>query len=144
MTSTNPHRRLSIRGLVAIHEELLTRYGGHSREVDMVKLELSLARAVKFAVDGKRDAGARLAAGYALALLKNRPFAEGNERVALAALVVQLEMYDLPWKCGEVEETAMIKALAAGELKEAQWEAWVVNHVKKEIDAPKGFGSKTK
>ena len=138
MTSVKPQRRLSTRGLIAIHKELLTRDGGHSRAVDMAMLELSLQRAVKFSVDGKRDAWARLAAGYAWALLKNRPFAEGNERVALAALVVSLEMYPLPWNCGEVEETAMIRAAAAGEMKEKQWEEWVVDHVKKEIPAPKG------
>ena len=74
----------------------------------MAKLDVALLRAVKFAADGKRDVWARLAAGYAWALLKNRPFAEGNERVALAAMVVCLEMYGLPWKCGEVEETAML------------------------------------
>jgi death-on-curing protein len=138
MTSTKPYRRLSMRGLIAIHEELLTRYGGHSREVEMAMLELSLARAVKFAVDGKRDVWARLAAGYAWALLKNRPFAEGNERMALAAMVVLLEMYGLPWKCGEVEETATVRRAAAGEMKESEWNEWVVEHVKKEIEAPKG------
>ena len=109
MTSVKPRRWLSMRGVIAIHKELLTRYGGHSREVDEGKLDVSLLRAVKFADDGKRDVRARLAAGYAWALLKNRPFAEGNERVALAAMVMVLEMNGLPWKCGEVEETAMMQ-----------------------------------
>jgi death-on-curing protein len=132
------------RGLIAIHKELLTRYGGHSRAVDEVKLELALVRAAKFAVDGKRDVWARLAAGYAWALLKIRPFAEGNERVALAAMVVVLDMYGLPWKCGEAEETASLLHMADGHMKEKEWEEWVVDHVKKEIPAPQGFGRKKK
>jgi len=86
---------------------------------------------VRFAADGKRDLRTRLAAGYAWALLKSRPFAEGNERVALAAMVVCLEMSRLGWKCGEVEETAMLLRASAGKLKEAEWEAWVVEKVGK-------------
>ena len=135
-------RRLTIRGLQAIHSEFIARYGGDSREVDMAMLELSIRRAESVVEGPHWKSRVRLGAGYAWALLKNRPFAEGNERVALAAMVVLLEMYSLPWKCGEVEETAMIRALAAGELKEKQWEVWVVDQVKKEIPAPKGYGRK--
>lgn len=142
MTSTKPYRRLSMRGLLAIHKEVLARYGGHSREVDMAKLELALVRADRFAVDRKRDQWARLGAGYAWALLKNRPFVEGNERVALAALVVLLDLYGQPWKCGEVEETVMIQRATAGHMTEKEWEEWVVGHVKKEIEAPKGHRRK--
>src|SRR5271157_3537210 len=135
--------QLDMRGLIAIHQELQARYGGQasfsasisfsalhgSREVDMVRLELALLRALKFAADGKRDMRARLATGYAWALLRSRPFAEGNERVALAAMVVCLEMSRLGWKCGEVEETAMVLRAAAGHMKEKEWEAWVVGNV---------------
>ena len=56
-------------------------------------------------------------------------FAEGNERFALAAMVVCLEMSRLGWKCGEVEETAMVLRAAAGHMKEKEWEAWVVGNV---------------
>ncbi len=131
MPKITPTNRLSTRGLIAIHGELLARYGGHSRKVDTSKLEIALSRAEKSAADGKRDMRARLAAGYAWALLKSRPFAEGNERVALAAMVVYLEMSRLGWKCGEVEETAMLLRAAAGKMKEAEWEAWVVGKVGK-------------
>ena len=123
--------QLDMRGVLAIHQELQARYGGHSREVDMAKLEVALLRAVKFAADGKKDMRARVAAGYAWALLKGRPFAEGNERVALAAMMVSLEMSRLGWKCGEVEETAMVLRAAAGHMKEKEWEAWVVGKVGK-------------
>ena len=122
---------LSTRGLVAIHQQLEARYGGHSRKFDMAKLETALSRAEKSAANGKRDLHARLAAGYAWALLKNRPFAEGNEPTALAAMVTYLEMNRHTWNCGEVEETAMLLRASAGKLKEAEWEAWVVEKVGK-------------
>ena len=54
--------------------------------------------------------------------------------MALAAMVVCLEMSRLGWKCGEVEETAMVLRAAAGKLKEGEWEAWVIRNVgKKEL-----------
>jgi death-on-curing protein len=118
-----------MRGLIEIHKQLLARYGGHSREVDMPKLELALTRTLSFADDGMKYKYARIAAGYAWALLFNRPFVEGNERVALAALVTFLEMYELQWKCGEVEETAMVLELAAGTIKEEDWTGWVMQKV---------------
>ncbi len=74
---------------------------------------------------------ARLAAGYAWALLKNRPFAEGNTRLALATMVTYLEMNRLTWKCSEVEETAKVLRATAGKMKEGEWEAWVVGNVGK-------------
>jgi death-on-curing protein len=88
-------------------------------------------RAVKFACDGKRTMRSRLGAGYAWALLNMRPFAEGNESVALAAMVTYLEMNGFTWNCGEVEETAMVLRAAAKEMKESEWEAWVLRNVGK-------------
>ena len=76
-------------------------------------------------------AAARLAAGYGWRILKNRPFAEGNKRMALAAMVTYLEMNGLTWNCGEVEETAMVLRAAAKEMKEDEWEAWVVRNVER-------------
>jgi prophage maintenance system killer protein len=133
MTSVKPRRRLDMRGLIAIHQELVTRYGGQarsrSREVESAMLELSLTRAVTFGGDGKQHTYARIAAGYAWALLLNRPFAEGNEQVALAAMVTYLEMNGLSWKCSEAEETAMVLRAAAKEIKEDAWKEWVIRNV---------------
>jgi death-on-curing protein len=122
---------LSMRGVVAIHQELQARYGRGSLEADMAQLDLALMRAVKFACDGKRTMRSRLGAGYAWALLTMRPFAEGNESVALAAMVTYLEMNRLTWNCGEVEETAMVLRVSAKDMKEDEWEAWVVRNVGK-------------
>ena len=129
MPEIKPMEPLSMRGVVAIHQELQARYGWGSLEVDMAQLDLALMRAVKFACDGKRTMRSRLAAGYAWALLTMRPFVEGNEPVALAAMVTYLEMNRLTWKCGEVEETAMVLRAAAKGMKEDEWEAWVIRNV---------------
>jgi death-on-curing protein len=118
-----------MRGLVAIHQELLARYGGGSREVDWAKLELSIARSELVVRERHWRSRARLAAGYGWRILTNRPFAEGNKRMALAAMVTYLEMNGFTWKCGEVEETVMVLRAAAKGMQEDEWEAWVVRNV---------------
>ena len=124
-------RRLDIRGLLAIHAELMARYGGGPRQVDMAMLELSIARSESVVRERHWRGRAKLAAGYGWRVLVNRPFAVGNKRTALAAMVTYLEMNGLTWKCGEVEETVMVQRAAAGHMKEDQWEAWVVRNVGK-------------
>ncbi len=124
-------KRLDVRGLTAIHGELMARYGGGSREVDEGKLDLSIVRSELVVRDPHWKRRARLAAGYGWRILFNRPFAEGNERMALAAMVTYLEMNGFTWNCGEVEETAIVQRAAAKEIKEDEWEAWVVRNVGK-------------
>lgn len=123
-------RRLDMRGLIVIHEELMARYGGHSRKVDLAMLELSIMRSEPAVRGPAWKSRARLAAGYGWRVLKNRPFAEGNKRMALAAMVTCLEMNGLRWKGGEVEETAVVLQAAAGHMKEDEWEAWVIGNVR--------------
>jgi death on curing protein len=132
-------RRLDMRGLIAIHQELLARYGGgasfspssRSGEVELPMLELSIARSELVARERHWRSRARLAAGYGWRILTNRPFAVGNKRIALAAMVTYLEMNGLTWKCGEAEETAMLLRAVAKYIKEDEWEAWVLRNVGK-------------
>ena len=51
--------------------------------------------------------------------------------MALAAMVTYLEMNGFTWKCGEVEETAMVLRSAANGMTEDEWDAWVVRKVGK-------------
>jgi len=69
-------RRLDIRGLTTIHGELLARYGGNSRDVDLAKLELSIVRSELVVRGPHWKSRARLAAGYGWRLLVNRAFAD--------------------------------------------------------------------
>jgi death-on-curing protein len=129
-------RRLDIRGLIAIHGELLARYGSKlnsekSKDVDLAMLELSIARSELVLRERHWRSRARLAAGYGWRVLVNRPFAVGNKRMALAAMVTYLEMNGFTWKCSEVEETVMVLRAAAKYMTEDEWEAWVVGNVGK-------------
>ena len=108
--SSRGRKQLSIAGVLAIHKQLLGRYGGRSSEVDMAKLELAMELAPH---------GRRRASQYAWRILKGRPFAAGNSRMALAALVTFLEMNGSPWYSSEVEETVMVEEAGAGRISEA-------------------------
>lgn len=123
---------LSMAGLLAIHKHLLGRYGGRSSEVDMAKLELAIVRAEVMVRDPHWNRRARRAAQYGWRILKDRPFREGNSRMALAALVTFLEMNRFPWHSSEVEETVMVEEAAAGRITEAEWEAWVLGKMGKQ------------
>ena len=46
-------------------------------------------------------------------------------------MVTYLEMNRLTWECIDVKEAAMVLRAAAGHLKEAEWEAWVLGNVGK-------------
>lgn len=123
---------LSIAGVLAIHKDLLRRYGGGSSEVDLAKLELAITRAELMVRDPQWKRRSQRASQYAWRILKGRPFAEGNSRMALAVLVAFLEMNGFPWHGSEVEETVMVEEAAAGRITEAEWEAWVLSKTGKQ------------
>jgi death on curing protein len=124
-------RTLDMRGLTAIHRELTARYGGSFKEPEEARLQMVLVRSETMVRDPHWKRRARLAAEYGWRILTIRPFAEGNERMALAAMVTYLEMNGFTWNCGEVEETAMVLRAAAKEMKQDEWEAWVIRNVGK-------------
>lgn len=73
-----------------------------------------------------------LAAAYAWGILRNHPFVDGNKRVALAAMVVFLDLNGWELMCSEAEETAMFLKAAAGEMSEQKWNDWVKRSAKKQ------------
>lgn len=130
--STPGLKLLSMAGVLAIHKDLVRRYGGRSNDVDMAKLELAIVASELMVRDPHYKRRARLAAQYAWRILNGRPFAEGNTRTALAALVTFLEMNHFPWHASEVEETVMVQEAAAGHIEETEWEAWVLSKMGKQ------------
>ena len=56
---------------------------------------------------------------------------DGNKRIALAAMVVFLDLNGWELTCTQAEETAMILRAAAGEIGERAWNAWVGRSARK-------------
>ncbi len=67
----------------------------------------------------------RLAASYGFGFARNHCFPDGNKRIALAAIGVFLADNDFEFIADEVETVVTIRAVAAGELSEAELAAWI-------------------
>jgi death-on-curing protein len=118
-------RWLTAPAIIAIHEELIARYGGLPGMRASGLLESAIARPKNLATYKRKTTIPELAAAYAWGLLRNHPFTDGNKRVALAAMVVFLELNGWELQCGEAEETATILKAAASEISERAWTDWV-------------------
>ena len=110
--------------LRSVHGRLIERYGGLPGLRDPGALESAIARPANLEACGGADSAGALAAALPWAILRNHPFADGNKRAALAALVMFADLNGLQLLCTEVEETAMVLRAAASEITE-EWVVWV-------------------
>jgi len=110
--------------ILAVHNRQLAEHGGAAGVRDEGLLESALARAQNLFAYGESDAAA-LAAAYAFGIAKNHPFVDGNKRTAYVAceLFLAANGYDL--SASDEECLAMMLGLAAGEVDEAEFAAWL-------------------
>lgn len=66
-----------------------------------------------------------LAAAYAFGLAKNHPFVDGNKRIAFIAMVTFLRRNGIAFRPDQAQSTAIILAVAAGEVSEESLARWV-------------------
>jgi death on curing protein len=115
--------------ILAIHDEQLAEHGGSTGLRDAGLLDSALARPLNRAGYGEPDI-AELAAVYALGIVQNHPFLDGNKRTAFVALELFLRLNGWVFIVGDVEAVVMVLALAAGELPDDEFTAWVRLHTK--------------
>lgn len=118
---------LSLQDVLAIHDEQLAEHGGHSGLRDAGLLESALARPLNRASYGDPDM-AELAALYALGIVQNHPFLDGNERTGYVALETFLELNEATFSAGDAEAVIGMLSLAAGETSEQDFIEWVQSH----------------
>lgn len=118
---------LSRQIVLAMHEEQLAAHGGAEGLRDDGLLDSALARPLNHAGYGAPDT-AELAALYAIAIARNHPFVDGNKRTAFAAMVLFLSLNGLELEAPEVEATVVALSMAAGDLPDAEFIAWVRAH----------------
>ena len=124
-------RWLTPAAVIAVHNELILAYGGVAGVRAPAALESALARPKHLAAYKQRVTMPQLAAAYAWGLLRNHPFIDGNKRIALAALIMFLDLNGWELACSEAEETAMILQAAAAETTEREWTDWVSRKTRK-------------
>ena len=68
---------------------------------------------------------ATLAAGYAFGLAKSHAFVDGNKRAAFMTMVACLRKNSVPFAPDQAQATAVMLALAAGQVSEQSLARWV-------------------
>ena len=115
---------LDVEILIDLHAEQLALFGGPDGIRDQGMLESALGRPINKYSYGEIDLAA-LAAAYAFGIARNHPFVDGNKRAAFGALIVFLGLNDIDFMVPPENATAMILALAAGEVDEEGLTRWI-------------------
>lgn len=123
-------RWIDRRLLVLLHDESLAAHGGASGLRDEGLLESALARPLNLANYGEPDVAA-LAACYAFGLAQNHPFVDGNKRAAFLSIGLFLGLNGYRLTASQAEATVAVFGLAAGEIDEPTFTAWLRERIAK-------------
>ena len=116
---------LDRRGLLLLHLESLAEHGGSSGMRDEGLLDSALARPRnQFLYNPSVDV-AQLAAAYGFGLAKNHAFVDGNKRIAFIATALFLRLNGWRLATERLDEIQTMLNLAAGEITEGQFAAWI-------------------
>jgi death on curing protein len=121
--SENP-KWLTYEQVIAIHSRQLRRFGGAPGLRDEGLLRSALERPVNKWQYEQADS-ATLAAAYAFGLAKNHAFVDGNKRIAFMSLMAFLRKNGVRFAPEQAHSTAIILALAAGEVSEESLTRWI-------------------
>lgn len=110
--------------VLAIHEQLLAEFGGAGGVRDEGLLDSALARPLNAHAYGSPTVF-DLAASYGFGIVKNHPFVDGNKRTGFVAAVLFIELNGWAFQATEADATVQTLAMAAGELDEAGYAAWL-------------------
>jgi death-on-curing protein len=109
---------------ISIHSRQLRRFGGAAGLRDEGMLRSALERPINKRQYEQAQLP-ELAAAYAFGLAKNHAFMDGNKRIAFMAMVVFLRLNGIHFAPEPAHATAMILALAAGEVSEESLIRWI-------------------
>lgn len=109
---------------IAAHSVQLRHFGGALGLRDEGALRSAVDRPVnKWHYEGTLLP--ELAAAYAFGLAKNHPFVDGNKRIAFIAMVAFLRKNGVAFRPDQAQSTAIILAVAAGEVSEQSLARWI-------------------
>lgn len=123
-------RWISKQALLLLHAESLAEHGGGQGMRDEGLLDSELARPVNLAAYGEPDFAA-LAASYGVGVAKNHPFVDGNKRAALLATGLFLYINGYRLTASQADTTLTMLSVAAGDLTEDAFAAWLRQHAKR-------------
>jgi death-on-curing protein len=106
------------------HEQSLARFGGSAGLRDESLLDSALGKPLNLFAYGQPTIF-ELAASCAFGLVKNHPFIDGNKRAGFIVAMTFLQINGWRLEASEVDATLRTLALAAGEINEADYAAWL-------------------
>ncbi len=114
--------------VIDIHGELIAQFGGRPGLRDRGALEAALDRPRNKHAYGESRL-ADLAAAYAFGLTRGHAFVDGNKRIGFAAMLVFLGLNGRVLHAPEPDATALMYALAEGEVGEEQAARWIERYL---------------
>jgi death-on-curing protein len=109
---------------LALHDLLLSQYGGCAGLRDTGLLDSALSRPHQLFSYGSPSV-AELAASYAVGIIKNYPFLDGNKRTGFMMGAGFLELNGLDFFASEADAVVRTLALAASEMTECAYALWL-------------------
>ncbi len=113
------------RDALAIHDRLLALHGGPAGLRDASLLESALARPRQLRAYTEGTGVIEMAAAYTVGIVRNHPFVDGNKRTGFVIGVLFLELNGFVFGATEADAAQAVIALAAGELDESGYVAFV-------------------
>ena len=122
---TGEPRWIGKKALLMLHEESLAMFGGASGLRDEGLLDSALARPLNTHAYNADSTLADLAASYGFGLAKNHAFLDGNKRAAFLSIGMFLSINGHKLVADQVDAIQTMLALAAGDLDERGFAAWI-------------------
>ena len=116
---------LEVERIEQLHQREIDLFGGSPGLRDAGLLASAVARAENMYNYDEQATLPQIAASLAWGLVKNHAFIDGNKRVGMAALVTLLDMNGYAMTSTSDEATLMVQRMAASEVNEGEWTAWV-------------------
>lgn len=110
--------------VLTLHEQSLAEFGGAAGIRDEGLLDSALGKPEYLFRYGKPTVF-DLAASYGFGLVKNHAFIDGNKRAGFITAVTFLELNGYRFLATEAEAAVRTLALAAGEMSEKEFAAWL-------------------
>lgn len=111
----------------AIHADQVREHGGLAGVRDDTALESALARPRQAWHSRPTSGIPALAAAYALGLVKDHPYREGNKRIGFLAMVTFLGVNGYAFDGTDEDVVVQSVALAAGNVSEDALATWIRN-----------------
>jgi death on curing protein len=126
---------LRLDAMLAVHEEQLAEHGGTPGIRDIGLLESALARPKNLAAYGDHEPDAvTLAASYAIAIIRNHPFVDGNKRVGLIAAELFLALHGYELVADDADCVVTFLKLASGEITDEGFTEWLRSNSSRPYD----------